>query len=57
MSHIWLVSMVHYHDDRAKMNFDNTLCLAMKGEITAFSEGDMEIRGLTHWRPAVPEEW
>lgn len=55
MSHVWLVSMVHTHDREER---DGGYVYADVGEITAFSEpGDMRLRGLTHWRPAVPEEW
>lgn len=56
MSHVWLVSMVHYHDDAAETI--NGYTLASLGEITAFAEpGDMTLRGLTHWRPAIAEEF
>ncbi len=56
MSHLWLVSMVHYHDDGPSIF--NGRELAGKGEITAFAQPcDFALRNLTHWRPAVPEEW
>lgn len=56
MSHVWLVGMVHYHDD-GPHEFAGRV-RAEKGEITAFAQPcDMDLRGLTHWRPAVPEEW
>lgn len=56
MSHLWLVSMVHYHDERPHILGGRVL--AELGEITAFAQpGDMPLRNLTHWRPAVPEEW
>ena len=56
MSHLWLVHMVHYHD-HGPYEFGGQV-LAEKGEITAFAHpGNMALRGLTHWRPAVPEEW
>lgn len=55
MPHVWLVEMVHYHDGGPHVF--NGRELAEKGEITAFAPGDMTLRGLTHWRPAVPEEW
>lgn len=44
MSHVWLTMMVHKHPD---------------GTFTAFAEPDgaSRIENLTHWRPAVPEEW
>lgn len=55
MSHVWLVSMVHTHD---KPNVLGGRTLAEAGEITAFAQPwDMAIRGLTHWRPAIVEEW
>lgn len=56
MSHLWLVDMVHPHPDSA--NVFNGKVFAEKGEITAFAQpSDMPLRNLTHWRPAVPEEW
>lgn len=56
MSHLWLVGMVHYHDD-GPHEFAGRV-IAEKGEITAYDQSiDMAIRNLTHWRPAVPEEW
>ena len=55
MSHVWLVAMVHTHETD---NVFNGNVLAVAGEITALAHpGDMRVRGLTHWRPAVPEEW
>jgi hypothetical protein len=56
MPHVWLVGTVHNHDERP-YEFAGRV-LAEKGEITAFAQPcDAELRGLTHWRPAVPEEW
>lgn len=56
MSHVWLVHMVHYHDHGPHLFMGEIR--ADKGEITAFAQpGDMPLRNLTHWRPAVPEEW
>lgn len=56
MSHVWLVSMVHTHPGGPHVFNGRTL--AEQGEITAFAHpGDWPLRGLTHWRPAVPEEW
>lgn len=60
MSHLWLVGMVHAHDDGP--NVFGGRVLAEQGEITAYAHpgphpGDMPLRNLTHWRPAVPEEW
>jgi hypothetical protein len=56
MSHVWLVSMVHYHDDGP--HIFNGRELAVQGEVTAFAQPcDQPLRCLTHWRPAVPEEW
>lgn len=40
-SHIWLTSMVHKQSD---------------GSYCAFDEHDMRLRGITHWRYAVPED-
>jgi len=55
-SHVWLVSMVHEHPDGP--HIFNGRELAVQGEITAFAHpGDIPLRNLTHWRPAVPEEW
>ncbi len=55
-SHVWLTSMVYVHD-RAEVV--DGLTLAEDGEITAYHEpcGGGPVRGLTHWRPAVAEEW
>jgi len=54
MSHVWLTSIVHTHEaDDFKGHI-----FAEAGEITAFAEpGGLALRSLTHWRPAVPEEW
>lgn len=41
-SHIWLVHMVHLQDD---------------GKYSAFDDYDMKIHNLTHWRPAIVEDW
>ena len=42
MSHVWLTSMLH-HSGR---------------EFSAFPvESDHKVIGITHWRPAVVEEW
>lgn len=55
MSHVWLAGMVHYHET-AKVWRGETEAEA--GEITAYTEpNDRLVRHLTHWRPAVPEEW
>lgn len=55
MSHVWLVSMVHTRDKNYE--FGGRI-VAFAGEITAFAQpGDTPLRGLTHWRPAVAEEW
>lgn len=41
-THVWLTTMVH----------------SGAGEITCFAEPtDIRIRNLTHWRPAIAEEW
>ncbi len=56
MSHVWIVNMVHAHPNGP--HIFNGRELAVQGEITAFAHpGDMSLRGLTHWRPAVLEEW
>lgn len=55
-SHVWLVNMVHTHPDGPVELGGRTL--AEKDEITAFAHpGWMSLRNLTHWRPALPEEW
>ena len=55
MSHVWLVGMVHYHDDGPSVFCGRTD--AEQGEITAFAHpSDMPLRNLTHWRYAIPEE-
>ena len=56
MSHVWLVSMVHIHEQEIVFG---GMEMAAAGEITAFAEphGNRSLRGLTHWRPAVVEEW
>lgn len=57
-SHVWLVDMVHFHDQ--DNSFEGQV-LGYKGEVTAytdFSDDIMKsIRGLSHWRPALIEEW
>lgn len=53
-SHVWLASMVHPHPTEVR---DGSYVEYEAGEITAFADGDMIIHRLTHWRPAVPEEW
>jgi len=56
MSHVWIADMVHIHPEGP--NIFNGRTLAEQGEITAFANpGDTLLRNLTHWRPAVPEEW
>lgn len=53
MSHVWFVDGVHRHETAIQ---DERLTYAEAGEVTAFSESDMRLRGLTHWRYALPEE-
>jgi hypothetical protein len=53
-SHIWLVSNVYKHviDEMPRPGY----IYAYAGEVTAFSV-DTRVRNLSHWRPALPEEW
>lgn len=54
-AHAWLVSGVHEHKTEIR---NGSYVEAYAGEITAYTEERMMlIHGLTHWRPAVPEEW
>lgn len=56
MSHIWLTSGVFRYTKEQRCGGK---ILAYEGEVTAYADPDeyTRIRNLTHWRPAVPEEW
>lgn len=53
-SHVSLVYAVHHYQFGVSLRGH---VLAEEGEVTAVSETGVRLRGLTHWRPALPEEW
>lgn len=54
-SHIWLTCSVYKHTTNEKTSTGYIRSYA--GEVTAFSDRDVRLRSLSHWRPALPEEW
>lgn len=56
-SHAWMVGSVYRHRKQEMSCTRPGYVEAYEGEITAFTEDATRLRNLTHWRPALPEEW